>query len=159
MTEKANGSAKPKKDPVLSAHNVMYPRGHFRVDHDAIAPAGTTPEMLTSTAFWVNVRAMLKPFDIVHVVTEDEQWWAEVLVRANEKGGAFQPWVLRFEKLPPRLEGDRLSIPDGFRIDYDPTRNEYTPIRIKDRVPMSGPLRTWHQARDAIENHPALRGK
>ncbi len=69
--------------------------GHYRQTWEVVADAGTTLEDLLRPSFWLHVAAKLRRMSVINVLSEDETWFAELIVLASGIGFA-KVKMLRF---------------------------------------------------------------
>lgn len=112
-----------------------------------------TPDFLM--VYFSVVSDKLRAFD--SVILLDDSYYAEILIRASEKGGDVQAVVLRIVDLPPIRLVNRKTVPPGYRIDYFPTTHRYQAFREEGNLPMTPEMDDWEVCRAELVNHNSLK--
>jgi hypothetical protein len=148
---------KRKKPRELRPVVQIFPIGYVHGLRSAIVLKGTTRADLVRPALWSIVGEHLKSFDVVHVVDEDDRFFARILVRAKEPDAATAPQLVELEyvELPPRIAGKH-ELPPNYRIEFNATENSYVPFFLgptgEKRLGGEG-RKTWEEARAVVLDH------
>lgn len=122
-----------------------------------VMAAGVTSDDLESPALWTVVGVKIRPFDRIEAIANDATFWAELLILSAEKGFPVTARVLRVCEFAAMPKNEHSDLPSGYGISYDPTSNQYTPVRSSDNAPMAAPQNTRELARQRLVEHAVFR--
>ena len=122
-----------------------------------VMPAGVSSDDLENPALWTVVGTKIRPFDRIEAIGHAATFWAELLILSAEKGFPTTARVLRIVEFASMPKNEYSDLPAGYGISYDPTSNQYTPVRSHDNAPMAAPQQSREAARTALVNHAIFR--
>ena len=131
--------------------------GHYRETWEAVVPAETKMDELLSPKYWVHVAAKLRKMSIINVLSEDEHWFAELIVLGSGTGYAKVKCLrhVNFYDEGAKAE-EESSIPSDLLVKWAGPHDKYRVERVSDKHVLKSGFQKKQDAESWARQHEAL---
>lgn len=136
MSDQAQLEPAPIAAPVASPRQLVPSRfqnaEHARTVWRVVAEEGMTLEDVLKPIFWAHVGHLMQRFDIIEVLSDDEAWFVQLIVRDSARGYA-KVTVLSHLELDAEEINKTITV-EGFEVAWKGPKRKHVVIRQADRT-------------------------
>lgn len=141
------------KKPVVALNQTRLSEASFRrTEWCVTAPQGTIFEDILVTDYWRNVGQMLKPCDMIDVVTEDGAWYARLIVISSDRLWAKVTTILHVDLTAAKRDMPSTDF-DNHDIIWKGPMSKFAVIRKKDSAALKDGFTSKLDAMQWLDGH------